>query len=753
MEMREQQTHGNGSSHPAGNPPGPAASADDWDEPQVELRHYLRILVRRHRVILLALVTVVATAAFQVFTTAPVYRATAKVRVQQPPPSPLTVLLGDSNRREDVSPLETQAKVVQSSILAEQTAKLLAAEGCQGVSAGEVMGSLHVAVEKPDVIAISVEHTDPDRAMVIANAVQQTYIEEDKANARAEASSILHFLEKQLPEAESELRAAEAAVKRYKARHNIQDFDSISQMKARAAFEYGEQAAQAQAEWRAAEAELSSLRARLAAEPPLRVGKRVVNDPVAEAFRQEMASAEVALAKARGQYEDTHLQVQALRDKLSELRLQFTQRYGEKRSSFRLEDVEEPNPNYELLRARIPEQESQVAALKTRAETTSNLAGERQRQLPNMPGDYAELAHLEHEMELKERSYLSLLGQFQQAQLGAAREFGAARVLDVARRPGSPVRPQRQRTMALAAVVGLMVGVGLALLVEHADTSVGTPDELVQQTGLNCLGFIPSARSQEITTIAIDSPRSPISEGFRSIRSNLRFSYVDDPLHTLAVTSAGAGEGKSFTSANLAIVFAQTDLRVILVDADLRRPSVHRMFGRGRRPGLTDVLAGDVDLDDALQATAVPGLQLLTSGTTPPNPSELLESRRMLELIDTLKGRADVVIFDTPPALVVTDAIVLSSRVDGLVVVAEQGRVSYHALIEVSRLVAQARGRIAGAVLNKVKAAPGDSYYYYYYRHGYYYGDGKGRGWRRSRSLPDPAQEPTASVGSADDEA
>jgi len=203
--------------------------------------------------------------------------------------------------------------------------------------------------------------------------------------------------------------------------------------------------------------------------------------------------------------------------------------------------------------------------------------------------------------------------------------------------------------------------------------------------------------------VALHDPRSPIAEAYRSLRTNLEFTSLDQPLHSLVVTSAGPEEGKSTTLANLAVTTAETGRKVILVDCDLRRPRLHEIFKLGNSVGLT-TMAVDIGAmkQPPLQETAVPGLLVLTSGPQPPNPAELLGSRRMSEIIEQLTGMADLVMFDTPPVIAVTDAAVLASRVDGVLLVISAGSTRREYVQQAKALLEKVNARVVGAVLTNV---------------------------------------------------
>lgn len=218
---------------------------------------------------------------------------------------------------------------------------------------------------------------------------------------------------------------------------------------------------------------------------------------------------------------------------------------------------------------------------------------------------------------------------------------------------------------------------------------------------------------QNRSLISMTTPKSPIAEQFRTIRTNIQFSSVDEELQTMIVTSSGPAEGKSTTTANLAVVFAQQGKRVLLIDADLRKPTVHYTFRTENHIGLSNVLTRQASLEEAVATTAQDKLWVLPSGPIPPNPSELLGSKGMTTLLEQAKDQYDVIILDTPPVLAVTDAQVLSNLADGVVLVVSSGKTEIDAAKKARELLDSAKARILGVVLNNKKVQ--DSQYYYYY--------------------------------------
>ncbi|MDP1440975.1 capsular biosynthesis protein [Priestia megaterium] len=213
--------------------------------------------------------------------------------------------------------------------------------------------------------------------------------------------------------------------------------------------------------------------------------------------------------------------------------------------------------------------------------------------------------------------------------------------------------------------------------------------------------------------LAHNSPKDPVAEQYRTIRTNIQFSNVDQDIKTIVLTSSGAEEGKSTTSANLATVYAQQGLNVLLIDADLRKPTGHYTFRLENHIGLTNVLTRQSTLAQAVQESEIPHLSVLTSGPIPPNPSELLASAQMAELLKEMKEQFDMIIFDTPPILAVADAQILANQVDGTILVVSSGKTEKDAALKSKELLSNAQGKLLGVVLNNRKVEEGNYYYYY----------------------------------------
>jgi receptor protein-tyrosine kinase len=282
--------------------------------------------------------------------------------------------------------------------------------------------------------------------------------------------------------------------------------------------------------------------------------------------------------------------------------------------------------------------------------------------------------------------------------------------------PDRPVSPNKTLNVAIAFAAGLLVALGLTFLLDYLDQSIKSDEELTSRLGLipiGHIGFVPAGKGKHGELVTLDA-KSHTSESYRALRTSLLFSTIDQELKAIVVTSAEPGEGKSRTAANLAIVLAQAGHKTLLIDADFRRPSQHRIFGRIRNIGLSNLILHDVAENVAITAVEEePNLWLLTSGPTPPNPSELLGSARMKEVMSRLWNHFTYVILDTPPVNAVTDASILAAAANGTILVVEQGRTTFPALGHAKQMLDRVGAHTIGAVMNKVRA-PASSYSYKY---------------------------------------
>ena len=371
---------------------------------------------------------------------------------------------------------------------------------------------------------------------------------------------------------------------------------------------------------------------------------------------------------------------------------------------------------------------------------------EKQKQEANKLNESAiEYSLLKRDVDANRTLSEGLLEKLKEAGVTAGLRSNNFRIVDVARVPTAPSGPSLPRNLGFALALGLSTGLGLAFLLEGMDNTVRTPEQAQTISALPSLGMIPLgsrrskaiaggqklslASSKEAVELVTQSrPRSQMAESYRALRTSLLLTFVGGPPKVILITSALPEEGKTTTSVNSAIVLAQKGARVLLIDADLRRPSIHKTLGMGPRIGLSNVLTGNATLQQTIvPSTVLPDLFILPAGTPPPNPAELLASVKMKSVLDQLRAEYDHIVIDTPPTLSVTDAVVMSTNADAVVLVIRSGHTTKPALRRARDLLMQVNARISGVLVNAVDLSSADYYYHYEYQgkygRGYYQED------------------------------
>jgi succinoglycan biosynthesis transport protein ExoP len=339
------------------------------------------------------------------------------------------------------------------------------------------------------------------------------------------------------------------------------------------------------------------------------------------------------------------------------------------------------------------------------------------------PEDKAERDRLEALLAQYRQTYTGLLESYEQLRAAEAQTTSNVIQVEPATPPRKPARPKVLLNVAVAALLGMILGAAMAFAREALDDTVKDPEEITRHLGLPVLGLIAHAEVTEGELIAATQPLSLASEAFRSLRTNIRYTSVDGTLQTILVTSPSSEDGKTTVAANLGVVLAQNDNRVVVMEGDLRRPSLHKILDLPNRIGMSDLFIEPQDyLDGALQKTEVPGLLALTSGDLPLNPSELLDSERARQILSQVMERSDVVLIDAPPVIAIADAVSLAPHVAGVLLVLRAGKTSLAASKQATEQLRRVGANLIGAVLTDVDTS--HSRYYGYYRYTHYGHDG-----------------------------
>jgi succinoglycan biosynthesis transport protein ExoP len=685
-----------------------------------EVRDYVRIFTKRKWFVVLITLAATMIGGLYAVSYPPTYRCQALVLIRQQPIERIRFTeqqtIEPEELREELT-LETQAHIATSYDAAVVTANKLGAPESGTkliVDAQEIVRSLSTLTQEPDRLLIQATSTDRVKAVAFANETADTFVTVISELRRSDVAAARVFLEQQLEEVSERLDGLERELAAYQHQVGI----VVPEVEATAAMaqlqQYRNELHTARTQLGVLQARKGTLARQLSAAPQL------VTTPVKEAHpEREMLEAQLRqeqtnLATLLARYKEDHPTVTAARRRIDTL----TERRDllpATRETTRFD----PNVQVQSLHNEIAATEVAIAETQRRISELQTIVNEVTSETGGLPLELATIERLKSQIQLARNTYQSFMTQLEQSKLREAIKEAGATVIDRAVE-AEEIKPRLGRMLIFAFALGLFCGLMFALLLEALDDTFHSPDDLAHYTDVPFLGMVPMTEVTGGTLVTVTAPKSPPAEAYRTLRSNIHFAQVDNPAHTFLVTSAGAGEGKSLTVANLAVVFAQSGQKVLLIDSDLRRPSQQRLFAIDRDYGLTNVLIGESSLEEVwTEIDAVPGLYVVPSGPLPPNPADLLDSERMSQTIQRATELADIVFLDSPPAIVLTDAVLLSAKVDHTLLIAETDHVSRTAFKEMVRLIRQARGSVLGTVLNKLRLSSSDYYYYYYYYYDY----------------------------------
>ncbi|HVP37447.1 MAG TPA: polysaccharide biosynthesis tyrosine autokinase [Terriglobales bacterium] len=734
---------------------------------EVSFQDYLIILKRRRWIVLSAFLIILFSAGIFSFTTQPIYESSTTLMIEEDGGMKKEIFEISSYMKQETM-IKNQVEIIKSRTLSELVLQALIEspykkvweqdvlrKNAEQVNSNDMVALLQqntkvVPLKETDIVQVKVTAPDPDLAAFLANTIAQEYYKQSLQVSRGEITEVRQFLEEQLSNTQKELQQAEDALRIYKENEKVAALPEETEelVKQLASFEslYNE----AKTELESNQKRLSYMQSQLS-ERKSRLVEDIsqISSPLIIQLRKEMANLEGIKAEyiAQGFSED-HPKMEEITNRIKDIKQKLVKETSELVSQ-ELSSSDPLTYSQELV-DKILTLEIEIQSLGARTDALKNIVDTYSNNLNTLPEKSLKLARLERNAKVGENIFLMLKEKYEESKINEAGQIGNVRIIDKALPPVDPIKPKKKINLLLGALLGLGLGLGMAFFVERLDNSLKSIED-VEATGLSILGSIPliknskdrkskkeEEKSEEYQIKRITSnlvthfePKSPISEAYRTFRTNLQFARLDEPLKTVLVTSSGPSEGKSTTVANLAITMAQMGTRTILIDSDLRRPVLHSIFNLQRAPGLTNYLAGNVPWKEIVQETPIENLTLLTCGVLPPNPSELLGSKKMKNLLEELKEKYDMVLFDSPPVIAVTDAAVLSTLLDGVVLVSSSGSTSREALQRAISLLENVKGRLIGGVLNKIKVeSVYGSYHYYYYYH--YYGGTKQKRKRKT---------------------
>ena len=572
---------------------------------------------------------------------------------------------------------------------------------------GAFRGGLSVLlIPNTRLIQVSYTHPNPQFATDVSNNLVKTYIEENFRTKYASASQTSDWLSRELDDLQAKVQTSEEKLVRYQKDHGIVGVDEKQNTVTEKLVELNRELTQAETDRIEKEAEY-----KLAMEGDPEFFSKVTATGLIDKLREKESDLETQYALATTQFGSGYPKVTELSNQLKQVRAAI---------------------DAEKNRIREKMRDEYLAALQREnlLENAFNLQKQEENKLNESAIEYTVL---KRDAEANRQLYQDLLQRLKEAGVSAGLRSSNIRVVDIARVPTFPISPNVQRSLVLGFLFGLSLGIGLAFVVETFDSTIRSIDEVRTVSTLPALATIPLQLASDgplrkralpiagngekpavVSLVTYERPKSEAAEAYRALRTSILLSSFGAPPKVILVTSAMPQEGKTTISANSALVLAQRGSRVLLVDADLRRPGVGKMLGLAPHKGLSSLITGSCTSEEAiLRFSEVPNLWVLPAGPIPPQPAELLGSAVMRDLIARWRDEFDHIIIDTPPCLSVTDAVLLSPEADRVIMVARSGQTTRPALRRACDLLMQVNAKVMGIVLNALNLNSVEGYYYY----------------------------------------
>jgi exopolysaccharide transport family protein len=699
-------------------------------EGDFKLGEYLNVIRKRVWTIVAVLVIVVTITAFVSFRTVPVYEASGRIAILHETPVSLGKDIRDDSYDDDYSvDIDTQMRILQSDTLALDVAQRLnlqrdprlvgaAAQTSSALGSHDIDPRLQPAllafihqnlrilpVAKTRLVEIRFTSTDPRLAADVVNTVAAAYIEQN-FKARYDATvQTSDWLSHQMADLQIRAETAQEKLVQYQKENGIVEIGDKQDVVTAKLDDLNKELTAAEADRIQKEAAY-----RMAAGDA--GNQRSDGNTLADKLRERQADLRTQYAQLNTQFGPNYPKVEELKSQLDEIARNLAAEDKRTASKARHE-YEAALEREKLLRKAFDEQKNQANQLNERS---------------------VQFGILKRDVEASRTLYQNLLEKLKEAGVLASLKSSNVHIVDGARIPTRPTSPNIPRNLQFGAIFGLMGGLGLAFVLEGLDNTIRTPEQMQIVSGLSSLGIVPlnsrmgaAARklsfarrlhsdgsADNTAMVAVARPTSEMGESYQSLRTSILLATPQHPPKVVLITSSLPQEGKTTTAINTALVLAQKNKRVLLIDADLRRPAIHRHFGLELPRGLSSVLAGSCTLEDALLASPVsPNLIVLPAGPVPPSPAELLGSTAMHELIQHCREQFDHIVIDTPPVLSVTDAALLSIEADTCLIVVRAASTTKGALRRTCDKLRQVNARVMGAVLNAVDLRSSDGYYYY----------------------------------------
>jgi len=720
---------------------------NEQKEDRVDISTYITIIMRRRWLILILFLATFISTVFFTFRKPPVYEAKTTIIIKQLPNAFPGMEFGYTKATE----ITNHTLMLKSRTLMDKVAESFSAADVESIGVtnrSQITSKVRNAttitpVKNSDIIEIKCKTEKPHTAALFANQIAKTYIQFNIEDKRREVSGVREFAENQMKIVETQLKKAEEDIRNYQKTHKVLGLQKETEEFITQLADLQSLYEKAKIERKGSEKNLFAVKSQLTSEQKEFLKTSTdISLPLLGDLKKSLSALENDRASLviQGYSEndpkirEIDSKIVAIKQKMNETIVLLLQNRGQIDALTQVQSLILKSLNLQI----------EVEVRKAREKAYGAILNQYEAKFNRIPDNQVELARLERQRVANEKVYMMLLEKSEEAKISEASEIGTVAMLDTAVVPEKQIWKRKILNIILGFIMGLIISMGVAFVMEYFDTSIKGVDDVEKTLGLPLLASIPGIRTNgkkgevediQMRLITHYKPRSPISESYRSLRTSLQFASVDGDIKTVVVTSPAPKEGKTLTASNLAITEAQAGRKTLLLDTDLRKPMIHHLFKLKKDDGISKVLTGELKLDDAIKKTGIENLSVITSGPIPPNPSELLGSKKMKEVLTELKERFDMIILDSPPMIAVTDPSVLGQEVDGVLLVIRSGRTTREIAEKAKSNAEYVHIKLLGVVLNDIDVRNVyGSYKYYYYKYYYYYSeDGEKKEKRRRK--------------------
>ncbi|HOW64989.1 MAG TPA: polysaccharide biosynthesis tyrosine autokinase [Candidatus Paceibacterota bacterium] len=683
-------------------------SDNSMAEENINLRHYWHIILERRWLVITAFISIFALCLIYLYRAPRIYQAVTRLQIDRETDNVLNLREGFTLESREQDYLQTQYKNLQSRSLIASVVARLKLDKDERYSAKRdivkaVLDDITVSpIRLSRLVEVKVEHTDPQQAANIASNLVEIFVDNNLNQKSLASSKAGEWLEQESDAQKKIMMQAEEAV--YKAQSENISLDDTQNIALQALKLAQEELVRAQSRATIAQQTDLEVKRMLASGTPVDSIPQVASDKLIQELKARLVILQAELANLLKRYKDKYPLVIQKR-----------------------EEIESLGKSIQAESAKIIEAIGNEARLcRSQEDSLKKIVEERSKEVIKLGESRAKYNQLSQDVLLNRKLYEIILQNQKDNKLMASSKINNMRVVDPAYAPPRFIKPRIVLTLILGVIGGLIVGCGMAFFVDYLDDSIKTQDDVELHLRLPFLGYVPNIKTNSVIERDLQShlhPQSTAAEGFRTIRAAVALMPKANTFQLIAVTSTIPSEGKSLLASNLSIVTAQTGLKTLLVDADLRRPSVHKAFQLHSPVGLSAYLQNETEhLDDIIHKTEVPNMDVVCCGAIPNSPSELAGSKRMKQFLEEARRRYDRVFIDCPPVSAVSDPLIIAAMTDGVLFVTKFNKIRReHARKSVQR-IQDAGIHILGAVLNNIDFEGKDSYYYsyYYYQNRYY---------------------------------